>query len=176
MDEEVLNGSDAEVAAEGVDQNGDASPGRKGVALADGANGIASAERIKIKGKRNVRSLTKEASGGAHGVVHPVRKWKNSRRSRSGFGRGAPKKGRLWGPPAHHADCRWCLGLCSDAGGLSLAAQGHCLSPALCFRFAGPWVLEHFRAGPVWPAFQGSGRHAASDGIALPSRVQSLGK
>lgn len=101
MDEEVLNGSDGEVAAEDVAQNGEAaaSPGKKGSASTNGtaAHGAASAERIKIKGKRNVRLLTKEASGGPGGVVHPVRKWKNSRRSRSGFGRGAPKKGGAGG-------------------------------------------------------------------------------
>lgn len=98
MDEEVLNGNDGEVAAEDVDQNGEAaaSPGKKASPAPNGteALGAASAERIKIKGKRNVRSLPKEVTAGPGGVVHSVRKWKNSRRSRNGLGRGAPKKGK----------------------------------------------------------------------------------
>lgn len=100
MDGEVLNGSDGEAVADGVDQNGEAeaagSPGRKGSNGAE-VQGTASADRIKIKGKRTVRAVAKEVSGGSGGVVNPVRKWKNSRRPRNGFGRGAPKKGGAGG-------------------------------------------------------------------------------
>lgn len=93
IDEEVLNGSDGEAAAEDVGQNGDASPGKKTNGVDE--KGLAAAERIKIKGKRTIRGLTKEVSAAVGGVVNPVRKWKNSRRSRSGFSRGAPKKGKF---------------------------------------------------------------------------------
>lgn len=164
IDEEVLNGSDGEVAAEDVAQNGDAaaSPGKKTNGVDE--KGLASAERIKIKGKRTVRSLTKEVSGAVGGVVHPVRKWKNSRRSRSGFSRGAPKKGGaggkgVWGQlgselqevdedmndPNYDSDSL-------DNGDIELKSVIPQASDEELLKLVEPIILEYFENGDAYEA------------------------
>lgn len=170
MEDEVANGSDCEqLAEEGGDQNGEAaaSPGRKGVngeAVAAAGGAQALADRIKIKGKRNVRSLTKEAPGGPGGVVHPVRKWKNSRRSRSGFSRGVPKKGGaggkgVWGQlgselqevdedmndPNYDSDSL-------DNGDIELKSVIPQVSEEQLQKLVEPIILEYFENGDAYEA------------------------
>lgn len=65
---------------------------------------VDSADRIKRKAKRIVRHNSREAvvNGGSSPsssslYVAPQRRWKNSRRSRNGHGRGLPKKGGAGG-------------------------------------------------------------------------------
>lgn len=62
----------------------------------------------ETSGKRRARKLSrqnsKENPSVASGFIHGPRSWKNSRRSRNGFGRGLPKKGGgggkgVWGLP-----------------------------------------------------------------------------
>lgn len=57
----------------------------------------------KRKPKKVQRQLSKE-NVVASGFIHGPRSWKNSRRSRNGYGRGLPKKGGaggkgVWGAP-----------------------------------------------------------------------------
>lgn len=62
---------------------------------------------IKRKSKKIVRQNSREGLGTINGLcnfVAPQRRWKNSRRSRNGYGRGLPKKGGaggkgVWGLP-----------------------------------------------------------------------------
>lgn len=57
-------------------------------------------ERGKKKNKKVARQNSKEAALGVSGApnfVAPQRRWKNSRRSRNGYGRGLPKKGGAGG-------------------------------------------------------------------------------
>lgn len=88
---------------------------KKPHSVADGHDG-----RIKRKAKRLIqRQNSRGESNGAVGLpasmnghakdyVVPQRRWKNSRRSRSGYGRGLPKKGGaggkgVWGLPGSEA-------------------------------------------------------------------------
>lgn len=64
-------------------------------------------ERLKKRVRKLSRSNSKDGVLGVAGTpnfVAPHRKWKNSRRSRNGYGRGLPKKGGaggkgVWGKP-----------------------------------------------------------------------------
>lgn len=58
---------------------------------------------VRRRSKKVHRQLSKE-NVAASGFIHGPRSWKNSRRSRNGFGRGLPKKGGaggkgVWGLP-----------------------------------------------------------------------------
>jgi len=67
-------------------------------------DGSAAGETSKRKGRKLSRQNSKENPSVATGFIHGPRSWKNSRRSRNGFGRGLPKKGGaggkgVWGLP-----------------------------------------------------------------------------
>lgn len=115
--ERELNG---EIKA--VELNGsspDSPKGQNGIMKKPLAVGDAHDSRIKRKAKRliqrqNSRDENKGAvsglamNGNAKDYVVPQRRWKNSRRSRSGYGRGLPKKGGagskgVWGIPGSEA-------------------------------------------------------------------------
>lgn len=55
--------------------------------------------RIKKKAKRLTKHFSKDSVPNGHGgasVVLPPRNWKNTRRPRNGYGRGLPKKGKIF--------------------------------------------------------------------------------
>lgn len=88
VEDSLLLNSDLEdsVEANGIDE-GSKSPHDK--SLSDSFP----SDRIKRKAKRLTKHLAKEASNGSGPVVIASRHLKNSRKPRSGFGRGLPKKG-----------------------------------------------------------------------------------
>ena len=61
------------------------------------ANGVPSInERLKRRAKRPSKFLSKDLRTSSDtNVIAPLRALKNSRKSRNGFGRGLPKKGKL---------------------------------------------------------------------------------
>lgn len=66
--------------------------------------GLGDATSTKRKSKKIQRQLSKENVVVATGFIQGARSWKNSRRSRNGYGRGLPKKGGaggkgVWGLP-----------------------------------------------------------------------------
>lgn len=96
MEQEVLNGHDAEVVVPDEDQNGVASEVSR-PAGAEGTNNsdsVSVEHRIKRKAKRLIKQLSKEVVTNGASAVPGTRLLKNSRRPRNGFGRGLPKKGR----------------------------------------------------------------------------------
>lgn len=96
MEQEVLNGHDAEIVVPDEDQNGVVNE-VSGTAGAEGTNSLNSVSvehRIKRKAKRLIKQLSKEVVTNGASAVQGTRLLKNSRRPRNGFGRGLPKKGR----------------------------------------------------------------------------------
>ncbi|XP_065169668.1 programmed cell death protein 4 [Atheta coriaria] len=96
--EELSRGSGDEMLVDGKDEPGDADTPMN--LAADSTLGN------KRKLKKIARQNSKEnvVANSAAGFIHAPRSWKNSRRSRNGFGRGLPKKGGaggkgVWGLP-----------------------------------------------------------------------------
>uniref|UniRef100_A0A0K8SCI9 MI domain-containing protein n=1 Tax=Lygus hesperus TaxID=30085 RepID=A0A0K8SCI9_LYGHE len=68
--------------------------------LSKSAENLSVDQRLKKKGKRIVRGLSKEGlvpNGSQADNINTPRNWKNTRRPRNGFGRGLPKKGGAGG-------------------------------------------------------------------------------
>lgn len=99
MEQEVLNGHDAEIDVPDEDQNGVANEvsGTAGVEGTNIVNSVAVDHRIKRKAKRLIKQLSKEIVTNGATVVPGTRLLKNSRRPRNGYGRGLPKKGGAGG-------------------------------------------------------------------------------
>jgi programmed cell death protein 4 len=94
MEHEVLNGHDADIVPDD-DQHGVVNKVTV-IAGAEGTNSVDSASvehRIKRKGKRLIKQLSKEVVTNGATVLQGTRLLKNSRRPRNGYGRGLPKKG-----------------------------------------------------------------------------------
>lgn len=107
---EVENVSCDEIECGGTDSD---DSGKNGV-VADAINGVIKKPApvgdgpvIKRKPKKVARQNSREGLSTINGIntfVAPQRRWKNSRRSRNGYGRGLPKKGGaggkgVWGLP-----------------------------------------------------------------------------
>lgn len=111
MGEVALNGREPIMADDLLDDdvmvNGSASDSKENVeGLVNGA--VELNDRIKRRAKRPSKFVSKELSraNSDSQVIAPLRALKNSRKSRSGFGRGLPKKGEFLDPRS----------LCVDGG------------------------------------------------------------
>lgn len=100
MEQDIINGHDAEIDVPEDRQNGVVNgedSGNAGNNVEKGLDSISSEFRIKRKAKRLIKQLSKEVVTNGAAVIPSTRFLKNSRKPRNGFGRGLPKKGGAGG-------------------------------------------------------------------------------